>query len=115
MLRGAIHPSPSEGATSALGAPFRQGLLSNVLNPKIALFFLAAIPQFAGNGAAAPLIGVLLIVINALINGLWLAVVATSVGRVGARMRNSSALRWVEGVVGVALVGLAGRVVVSRD
>ncbi len=114
MIRGAIAPAVEHDAV-ALGKPFWQGSLTNVLNPKIALFFLAAIPQFAGNGPDAPRIGVVLILINGVINFGWLAIVATGVGAAGKRARRSSALRWAEGIIGAGLVGLAGRVAFSRN
>jgi threonine/homoserine/homoserine lactone efflux protein len=42
-----------------LGPLFRQGLLTNVLNPKIAIFFLALLPQFIDAGAADKLVAFL--------------------------------------------------------
>jgi threonine/homoserine/homoserine lactone efflux protein len=45
---------PGEGANGASGAwvAFRQGIISNLLNPKVALFFLALMPQFIDAGSA---------------------------------------------------------------
>ena len=45
--------------TTNLGRLFRQGLLTNVLNPKIAIFFLALLPQFIDAGAADKLVAFL--------------------------------------------------------
>jgi len=51
---------PSHRATSpGLARLFRQGLLTNVLNPKIAIFFLALLPQFIDAGAADKLVAFL--------------------------------------------------------
>ena len=58
MLRAAARPQPEDAAQPVAAAPagdwrtFRDGLLTNALNPKIALFFLALLPQFID--AAAP-------------------------------------------------------------
>ncbi len=115
MVRAALAGVTHDAKVSVKGSPFVQGLVTNILNPKIALFFLAAIPQFAGNGPDAPAIGVALIVINGIINVLWLAIVAAGVERAGAKLQQSNAMRWLEGIIGVGLMGIAARVAFSRN
>jgi threonine/homoserine/homoserine lactone efflux protein len=55
LLRGAMKPAPAEQAAKLRlgGSPFMQGFISTVLNPKVAIFFLAALPgrTVAGHGA----------------------------------------------------------------
>jgi len=119
MLWGALRrPSGSIAAppvrAGVVGSPFRQGLLTNVLNPKVAVFYMAALPQFAGQGADAPLKGVLLIAIHYAIGAAWLSVVAMGAGRAGAAFRTSAAMRWLEGLAGIFLLGVAGRLAVER-
>lgn len=116
MIAGAIKPKPVGAvAPDSLAAPFRQGLLTNALNPKIALFYLAALPQFVGSGSDAPLRGVLLIAIHYAIGGLWLSLLALGAARMGAAVRKGSLMRWIEGVLGAAFVGLAGRLALVRN
>jgi threonine/homoserine/homoserine lactone efflux protein len=51
-LRGAGRDGPPRAACShARGAGFRQGLMSNLGNPKMAAFFTGLLPQFAGPDA----------------------------------------------------------------
>ena len=114
-LRHKVETAPAETKTGALvGSPFRQGLLTNVLNPKIAVFYMAVLPQFAGHGAGAPLKGVLLIAIHYTMGGIWMSGLALGAGRMGEAFRASAAMRWLEGVAGVFLLGVAGRLAVER-
>jgi len=96
-------------------AVFRQGVVTNVLNPKVALFFLAFLPQFvqAGGSAAAQLVvmGCVCVVLNTLVDVLavfgsvrLLRSGVTARGRALALNRAS----------GLTLVGLGVYVAVSR-
>lgn len=116
MLRGAMTPQPAEPAPApAMGKPFRQGLLTTALNPKVALFFLAILPQFVGNGPDAPVRGMLLIAIPYVLGAVWLAGLTIVVARAGRAARQSSVMRWFEGALGAAFIGFAGRLALARN
>jgi threonine/homoserine/homoserine lactone efflux protein len=91
-----------------LKQPYSQGFLTNALNPKIAMFYLAALPQFA-SGENAPLIGVMLLGIHAVFGFAWLSVIAFAAARARTIAWNNDLVRWLEGAVGAFFLGLAGR------
>jgi len=115
LVRGAVRPAAAAAEAPALGKPFWQGLLTTALNPKVALFFLAILPQFVGTGPDAPLKGALLIAVPYVLGGFWLAGISFVAARAGRAAKQSSAMRWIEGVLGVAFVGLAGRLALARN
>lgn len=97
-----------------LSAPFRQALLTNALNPKVALFYLAVLPQFVGTGSNAPAFGMLLIAIHYAIGGAWMMVLAIGASHASGAIRRSKGIRWIEGALGAAFIGLAGKLAISR-
>jgi threonine/homoserine/homoserine lactone efflux protein len=98
-------------APADLGRIYRRGFLINVLNPKVALFFLAFVPQFIAPGATDKVAVFLWLGLLFNFNSLpinfgyaWLASWAT--GRVGAVHR---AIHWLDRAAGVMFVGFGLR------
>ncbi len=106
--------APGRAERARLVTVFRQGVLSNVLNPKVALFFLAFLPQFVDPQAGAAGLQMLAFGIAFTLMGLAvLSVVALFSGALGEWLRSRSsfagALRWLTGSV---LVGLGLRLAI---
>jgi len=85
----------------------------NVTNPKVAIFFLAFLPQFANPaaGAMAPqmiVLGLVFIIATLLVFGS----VALLAGKLGDRLRKSPAAQiWLNRIAGTIFIGLAARLV----
>ena len=110
-IKGKSHTPTAE---PKLGRPFWQGFLTNALNPKVALFYLAALPQFTGGLPNAPLIGVMLLGIHAAFGVIWLSFIAYAASRARRIALKSTFVRWLEGAVGVFFVGVAGRLALEQ-
>ena len=99
---------PGGGRTIRLRSVFVQGVASNIMNPKIAVFFLAYLPQFADptTGSMGPQL-LLLGLAFALLTLLVFSVLGYFSGSLGdtleRRPRLSDALRWFTGGVFIAL------------
>jgi threonine/homoserine/homoserine lactone efflux protein len=94
-------------ATTAL----RQGVLSNLTNPKMAVFFPSLLPQFVAADAPPFLaLGILF----CLMTLAWLTAYAFLVARAGDVLRRSAIRRAVEAVTGVVLVAFGIRVAAAR-
>src|SRR4051812_368854 len=115
-LREAVWPRASahSGITIAArrlsaGAAFRQGLISDLGNPKIAVFFASLLPQFvpAGGASFSALLG--LGGVFAAMTFAWLTLYAALVARAGDFLRRSGIRRAMEGITGGVLVGLGIR------
>jgi threonine/homoserine/homoserine lactone efflux protein len=106
--------SPAEGAgTARSGAKmFGQAVLTNVLNPKIVLFYLAFLPQFVRPSAGRPALQLLVLGLVFTAVGLLVdSAVALLAGRIGRWLqRRGNGQVWMGRVSGVVLAGLAARV-----
>jgi threonine/homoserine/homoserine lactone efflux protein len=87
----------------------RQGLISNLANPKMAVFFLSLLPQFAPATSGGFLGFALLGVVFCAMTFGWLSVYAVVLQRLGRFLNKSRVRRALEAVTGTVLVGLGVR------
>jgi threonine/homoserine/homoserine lactone efflux protein len=89
--------------------PFAQGLLSNALNPKVALFFLTFLPQFLPSHHAALPTALTLSGIFAVVYLAWFSALIGLVGRLGMALRTPRIQRRLERLTACALLAFAVR------
>jgi threonine/homoserine/homoserine lactone efflux protein len=114
--RGGSHPDPESAPRARLDGRggFRQGLISDLANPKIGAFFTGLLPQFAGPGHSVLIPFLALGGLFVLMTMVWLcsyALVAVKASDVLRRRRVSAA---VDGLSGVILIGFGVRLALER-
>jgi len=88
---------------------FRQGVISDLGNPKMAAFFTSLLPQFAPAGDASFAALALLGLLFSLMTLSWLAGYALAIARAGALFERPVVRRTLDGVTGAVLIGLGLR------
>jgi len=96
-------------------AAFRQGLLSNLANPKMVAFFTSLLPQFTGRDDARFAALLLLGAMFCTMTLLWLALIAATIARAGVALRRAGVRRALEGVMGAVLVAFGLRLALDRS
>ncbi len=109
--RGHAREATAALAVSARRRPrraLRQGFLSNLANPKIAVFFTSFLPQFAASDASFVAL-LSLGLVFCLMTLVWLAGYGVFVAKAGDLLRRPAILRIMEGVTGTVLIGFGVR------
>ena len=111
LTKAANTPIPVKQTEARLSMAFGQGFLTNVLNPKVALFFIAFLPQFID--ADAPSKPLAFIVLGLIFDGIgacWNLGVAWFSARAISQLHGLPGLRlWLERALGGLFVGLGVR------
>ena len=117
LARPAIREPAPVVRAAALRTVFLQGFLTNVLNPKVALFFLAFLPQFVDPGTSNQALALLFLGFVFIVNGtLWNLFVAWSAGRIASRLGGSGRFAlWLNRSVGAFFVYMGIRLVTLRS
>lgn len=107
----ARRPGPTAGVTA-----FLRAMITGILNPKVAIFFVAFLPQFVDREAGSVflqfiLLGAIFTVIAVTIDSL----VAVAAGSIGSYLaRNPTVARWRERVTGAAFIALGVRLAFEK-
>jgi threonine/homoserine/homoserine lactone efflux protein len=106
LLAAIRRREPAHVARAApAGHEMRQGLLSNLANPKMAVFFTSLLPQFGASFIVLLALGLLFCALTLA----WLSVYAFAVARAGDVLRRPRVRRTIDAITGLALVALGLR------
>ncbi|MFF7901721.1 LysE family translocator [Streptomyces sp. NPDC088817] len=111
--RGGADPARTDSGPPAAGSPWRTGLVSNALNPKIAVFYSGLLPTLAPPRMPAAWAMTLLVLLHVTLTLIWLGGCAVLLPRAGGVLERPGVRRVLGRTTGVVLIGLAAVVAAS--
>jgi len=105
---------PVDAVPRAGRRPFRDGLVTSLANPKLAIFFVALFPQFVGERGSVLPTTLLMVALVVALDFVWYTALAVLVSRARAAYSGSRLSRRVERLTGVVLIGLGARVALEQ-
>jgi threonine/homoserine/homoserine lactone efflux protein len=101
-------------APAAKGGWWRRGLLTNLLNPKVGVFYVSFLPQFVpANAPAAPFI-FLLATIHAILGLIWFAALIAATTPARRWLERRAVVRWLDRAAGAVFIGFGLRLALDR-
>lgn len=98
-----------------LWRPLREGLLSNLLNPKTVVFYMAFLPQFIASDDPALAKSLWLAGVHFMVANLWQLAIVVMVGGAGRWLANPAFSRWLNGVTGAVLIIFGVKLALERQ
>ena len=118
-LIGSRREAFEEGVEGARGgspmAWFWRGLFTNLLNPKVGIFYVSFLPQFIPAGADVAGMTLLLAAIHALLGVAWFALLILATQPLAAALRNPRTVRLLDRITGGLFILFGARLALSRD
>ena len=107
---------PSSFRRRTTVAAFRQGIVTNILNPKVALFFLAFLPQFIDPASNAKVAAFLILGFTFVTTGtIWCLILAWFAGIFSERLRaNETISQWLNRTAGAVFIFLGLRLATTK-
>jgi threonine/homoserine/homoserine lactone efflux protein len=102
------------GARATSSRPFRDGVVTSLTNPKLAVFFVALFPQFVGDRGAVLPTTLLMAAMLVIFDFAWYTALAVMVSRARQSFVRSGVGRWVERTTGAILIALGVRVAIEQ-
>jgi threonine/homoserine/homoserine lactone efflux protein len=107
-------PGEAPAPTRPDGTAFRQGMVTNLLNPKIALLFLTLLPQFVADGEPRLRTTATLAAIFLGLAVLWWRTFSMAIGPISRLLRGRRSRRALDGLAGAAFLAISARVAFER-
>ncbi|GGY22382.1 LysE family translocator [Streptomyces djakartensis] len=106
--------APAEAGPAPKGNPWRTGFVSNVFNPKIAVFYTGLLPTLAPSGMAPHTGMPLLVLLHAVLTLAWLSGYVLLLAKARALFERPGVRRALDRVTGVVLIGFGIKVAATR-
>ena len=98
----------------SLRAAFVEGFVTNALNPKVTLFYLAAFPQFLSVDDSA-LNAYALVTAHTVLNFCWFSLMVMMFSRISRAVGGSSFRRWLSALTGIAFIGFGSKLALLKN
>ncbi|MBU2892276.1 LysE family translocator [Colwellia sp. D2M02] len=109
---GNTHQSPSKN--TSMRVAFFEGFLTNVLNPKVSMFYLAAFPQFMPASETA-LSAYTLVTAHAIVNFLWFSMMIIMLSKVKGVTNGEKFKVWLNSITGVVFIAFGSKLALMKN
>ncbi|HET9239952.1 MAG TPA: LysE family translocator [Oligoflexus sp.] len=104
----------SDRADFSAFAEFRNGLLTNILNPKVAVFYLTFLPQFVNVQGHVLIQSILLSTVHIAMSFVWLCLIGSFVAYFRTQLTKPLFKTAIQSITGLALIGFGMRLAMSK-
>ena len=101
-------------AATGQTAWMRRGFLTNLMNPKIGVFYISFLPQFLAKGVAPAPFMLLLAGIHALLGLLWFAALIAATRPIAGALKKAGVVRWLDRITGGVFLGFGLKLALTR-
>ena len=112
--RARFETSAAGAAPDGAAAWLRRGFLTNLLNPKVGVFYVSFLPQFMARGVEPVGFMLLLAAIHAVMGIAWFAAVIAATRPVAAALRRPAVVGWLDRATGAVFLAFAARLAFDR-
>ncbi|MEE1621854.1 LysE family translocator [Zafaria sp. Z1313] len=102
---GSLPPDAVPEPRERLASSWAKGCVTNLLNPKVGVFYVAMIPQFLPEGVAPLAMGIALAGVHNLLGLAWFTLIIQGTHLFRERLQRPAAARWTDRITGTALLG----------
>jgi len=98
----------------SISAAFSEGFFTNVLNPKVSIFYLAAFPQFISINDGV-INAYTLVTAHAMVNFVWFSIMVVTLARIKVVTNNARFKMWLNSITGVVFIGFGSKLALMRN
>ncbi|OYX69427.1 MAG: lysine transporter LysE [Caulobacter sp. 35-67-4] len=112
--RAAFEPGAMAPTGGGAMASLRRGLLTNLLNPKVGVFYISFLPQFVPAGANPATFGVVLAGLHVVMGLVWAGLLIAATTPLAGLLREASVIRWLDRITGGVFIAFGLRLALER-